>query len=88
MDLESFLIMPLQQLCKYPLLLKEIQQSTNAENDSTMQKALDELRTVVDEVNTRVREVESIVKLMAITNQISNGDVSSHNFIIIFFPWK
>jgi hypothetical protein len=78
LNLESFLIVPLQRLCKYPLLLKEIQkgQIAPAEQEA-MQQALEEIRTVVNEVNNRVREVENLVKLMSISNAIDNGRVSS-----------
>eukprot|EP00339_Tiarina_fusa_P003038 CAMPEP_0117035226 /NCGR_PEP_ID=MMETSP0472-20121206/25032_1 /TAXON_ID=693140 ORGANISM="Tiarina fusus, Strain LIS" /NCGR_SAMPLE_ID=MMETSP0472 /ASSEMBLY_ACC=CAM_ASM_000603 /LENGTH=304 /DNA_ID=CAMNT_0004744635 /DNA_START=377 /DNA_END=1288 /DNA_ORIENTATION=+ len=66
--------MPLQRLCKYPLLLKEIQKvNPPGQDEKLMQSALDEIRSVVDDVNTRVREVENLVKLMSIANQISNG---------------
>ena len=75
LDLESFLIMPLQRLCKYPLLLKEIQK-TQAPDCPVMQSALDEIRSVVDDVNNRVRQVENLVKLMSVSNKITNGGVS------------
>lgn len=69
--------MPLQRLCKYPLLLKEIQKTGNLENNK-LQLALDQIRIVVDDVNTRVREVENLVKLISITNQLANGGVSKY----------
>jgi cell fate (sporulation/competence/biofilm development) regulator YmcA (YheA/YmcA/DUF963 family) len=77
LDLESFLIRPLQRLCKYPLLLKAIQKEElpPQENADELQTALDEIRAVVDDVNDRVREVENLVKLMSVANSIANSAV-------------
>ena len=77
LDLESFLIMPLQRLCKYPLILKEYQKSLNPNQAKMMQSGLNSFRKVVDDVNSRVKQVENLSKLMQISTEVSNGGVST-----------
>jgi len=57
-DLESFLIKPLQRICKYPLLLTEVLKvippgSSKREQDQLLQ-ALEEIKRVVASINAKV----------------------------------
>eukprot|EP01103_Thecamoeba_quadrilineata_P012981 TRINITY_DN3474_c0_g1_i2.p1 TRINITY_DN3474_c0_g1~~TRINITY_DN3474_c0_g1_i2.p1 ORF type:complete len:555 (+),score=136.68 TRINITY_DN3474_c0_g1_i2:31-1695(+) len=76
LPLDSFLILPLQRVCKYPLLLKELLQSTEStaeEEKQSLQQALDQLKQKVDQVNEKTREVEHLQKVLEIQGMVENG---------------
>jgi len=84
LDLEAFLIKPLQRLCKYPLLLKELLKNTGSDHPEfeVLHQARTEISEIVTKVNERVRQVENLNKLIAIQNEIetdSDMDIVMHN---------
>lgn len=74
-DLNSLLISPLQRLCKYPLLIKELIKTTSNEifGFDALQSAMEKIRSCVDEVNKKVTKVENLTKLTEIQLELSNG---------------
>ena len=76
LDVESFLIMPLQRLCKYPLILRELHSKCEEDTRdySVMSQAVLKVKDIVDKVNERVRKVEEVVRLTEIAQDIDNAD--------------
>lgn len=72
LDLEAFLITPLQRLCKYPMLLKELLKNTAPidPQHEPLQQSLEKIQNIVNQVNERVRKAENINKLIAISKDI------------------
>ena len=68
LDLESFLIKPMQRICRYPLLLKELHRFTPESHPDfqDLGKALDKIQAVVATVNERKRECENQQQVMSI----------------------
>jgi len=73
-DLNSLLISPLQRLCKYPLLLREMIKytPTSSPQHSILVDGYNELLSCVDNVNQKVKIVENLTKCTEITMNISN----------------
>jgi len=70
--LVGFLIKPVQRICKYPILLKELLKytpPTHVEYEN-LQAALDKIEQVVDYINERKRIAENTDKLTNIQNMI------------------
>ncbi|KAK5672798.1 hypothetical protein QVD99_000292 [Batrachochytrium dendrobatidis] len=67
MNLASFLLKPIQRICKYPLLLREIKKNTPDDHTDRdgLDKAIFQITGVVDFVNEKRRKVEQeqIMKL-------------------------
>ena len=72
-DLHSFLIMPLQRLCRYPLFCKELLKFTDSDSKASFQKGMDEIILCVEKVNERVKQVVNLTKLAEITLELSNS---------------
>lgn len=74
--LMSFLIKPVQRLCKYPLLLRELLKNTPATHPDRepLLAALSLTQSLVDEVNSSKREAENVRSMMAVTSQLSGAD--------------
>lgn len=72
---ESFLIKPLQRVCKYPLLLKELLRYTpeNHPDFPALNEAILKIKGIVDQINERTRQVESVLKLKAIAKNLVFG---------------
>ncbi|KAJ3116908.1 Myosin 10A, isoform D [Phlyctochytrium bullatum] len=73
MALSHFLLKPVQRICKYPLLLRELIRSTDeghpdAEN---LQKALMKIETVVTIVNEGARQAEAVHKMIELQNRFT-----------------
>jgi len=68
LTLAAFLVKPLQRVCKYPLLLRELVKRLpeNGAEHKLMQLALDKIAATVAVINERQRDVESNEKLFAI----------------------
>ncbi|KAI8853109.1 Dbl homology domain-containing protein [Chytridium lagenaria] len=67
LDIGGFLLKPVQRICKYPLLIKELLKHTaedHPDNDS-LKNAYDLINSVVDTVNERRRFVENQQKMLA-----------------------
>ena len=55
-DIKSFLIKPLQRLCKYPLLLKELKKYSPLKQNDHLERAMLEMSNVLDKVNESMHE--------------------------------
>ena len=85
LDLPSFLIKPLQRLCKYPLLLRELKSSME-ENDVNYQSttnALDVISQVVNGVNENKRMLDSYFEILRIQESIVDKVLFPSIIIII-----
>ena len=74
-DLNSFLISPLQRLCKYPLLLREMIKYTTpiSPERGALEIGYQAVLTCVENVNQKVKQVENITKLTEIAMELTNG---------------
>eukprot|EP01103_Thecamoeba_quadrilineata_P015392 TRINITY_DN4850_c0_g1_i1.p1 TRINITY_DN4850_c0_g1~~TRINITY_DN4850_c0_g1_i1.p1 ORF type:complete len:790 (+),score=169.57 TRINITY_DN4850_c0_g1_i1:57-2426(+) len=74
--LTAFLIKPVQRICKYPLLLREIQNYLSAEHSdyNNLTKAIETVETIVTEVNNSKTKIESILKIMDIQNSLEGAE--------------
>ena len=74
-DLKSFLIRPLQRLCKYPLLLRELVKLTSDSSPEmeSLQSGYQLICQSVDSVNLKVKQVENLTKLAEINMELTNG---------------
>ncbi|ELR11300.1 RhoGEF domain containing protein [Acanthamoeba castellanii str. Neff] len=71
-DIGSFIIKPIQRICKYPLLLREIVQHTPKDHFDyeNLLAAVAKMTEVVTDVNENKRKVENVQKLLEIQNAI------------------
>lgn len=78
LDLASFLLKPIQRICKYPLLLRELLKNTPEDDtDHTLvQKGLNAINGVVQYVNTKQGEAELKQKMIQLISQLEPHDVS------------
>ncbi|KAH6592593.1 hypothetical protein BASA50_007969 [Batrachochytrium salamandrivorans] len=77
MDLSSFLLKPIQRICKYPLLLREIKKHTpDTHADSCgIDDAILKITGVVDYVNEKRRRAEQDQQLEITLGQLEFSDV-------------
>lgn len=76
LNLQGFLVKPLQRLCKYPLLLRELIKETEPGIDlNDLEQAFLDIKAILDEANERTREVEGLKKLQSIQKLLSKCDV-------------
>merc|ERR1712032_1264079 len=75
LNLFSFLIKPVQRLCKYPLLLKAILEHSNEDHPDyqNLIKAKQEIEVVVDYVNKKKKDAENLQTLLEIQNSFAPG---------------
>eukprot|EP00158_Paraphelidium_tribonemae_P002923 Partr_v1_DN25782_c0_g1_i1_m74648 putative guanine nucleotide exchange factor len=75
LNLESYLLKPVQRICKYPLLLREILKKTPAEHPDY--KGLEMAKAKIDEivatVNERTKQVEVMMKTLDALSRIKGG---------------
>jgi RhoGEF domain len=77
LDLASFLLKPIQRICKYPLLLKELLKNT-PESDldyKAVQKGLIAINGVVSYVNNKRGEAELRQKMFQLLAQMEPHEV-------------
>eukprot|EP01117_Protostelium_nocturnum_P013837 TRINITY_DN5208_c0_g2_i2.p1 TRINITY_DN5208_c0_g2~~TRINITY_DN5208_c0_g2_i2.p1 ORF type:complete len:722 (-),score=262.47 TRINITY_DN5208_c0_g2_i2:600-2765(-) len=69
---DSFLSRPVQRICKYPLLLKElINFATEDEQLKVLTLALRKMTDCITEINTRMRFTQSVKRMMEIQSFLS-----------------
>ncbi|KCV71332.1 hypothetical protein H696_02277 [Fonticula alba] len=73
MDLCSFLIKPVQRICKYPLLIREIIRHTPADHPDhpNLERAFQKIETVVTIVNEATRQAEGVHKMLYLRSRIN-----------------
>ncbi|KAJ3211735.1 Myosin 10A, isoform D [Dinochytrium kinnereticum] len=71
--LSHFLLKPVQRICKYPLLLREIIRNTDVDHpdSANLQKALMKIETVVTIVNEGARQAEVVHKMIELQNRFT-----------------
>lgn len=71
-ELQSFLLKPVQRLCKYPLLLKQLVKYTDptASNYNELVKALEISKKIANDINENQRRVENIEVLKKLYDKV------------------
>jgi len=72
LDIHSFLVMPLQRVCKYPLLLRELLAQTPAQHPDyqPLQKASQLIGETVITINEKKREAEEQAVMINLQNEL------------------
>jgi len=75
-SMEGFLLSPIQRLCRYPLLLKEVAKHTppNHPDHKPIHDALILMQKVCSNVNETKRQLEQLEKLEDLQNTIANWE--------------
>lgn len=75
LTLFGFLIKPIQRICKYPLLLKDLLKHTDEEHPDyeNLRKAQVKIEAVVEYVNERKRLAENLQKILDVQKQIDSS---------------
>lgn len=79
-ELQSYILKPIQRLCKYPLLLKELIKNTQENNDSNTHSAsyneliiaCNAMKDMANEVNEAQRRAENVEFLQQLIGRVSN----------------
>jgi hypothetical protein len=68
MEIESYMIKPLQRICKYPLLLQELIKVTpyDSSEHSKLTQIEHKIREIVKEINETQRRLDTLTKLSEI----------------------
>lgn len=76
LPLPSYLIKPIQRLCKYPLILKTIYRNTEESHPdyANLGEALVQMEKIVDYINEAKRATENSQKIMEIQSNIDGGE--------------
>lgn len=76
LDLITFLVMPVQRLCKYPLLLRELVKHTDEAHPDyhNLVNTIDTMSQLVTLVNQSARESENLQKILEIERSLSRAD--------------
>ncbi|EDO15047.1 hypothetical protein Kpol_367p2 [Vanderwaltozyma polyspora DSM 70294] len=73
LELQSFLYKPVQRLCRYPLLLKELLQSSNLSNNpKELEMALDIAKSIARSINDNQRRTENHEVVKKLYNRVVN----------------
>ncbi|KAI3648098.1 hypothetical protein MP228_005952 [Amoeboaphelidium protococcarum] len=75
LNLESFLLKPVQRICKYPLFLRELQKATpdDHKDKSRLEKASAKIDDIVSVVNERTKHLESMMLTIEAIKKIKGG---------------
>ena len=76
LNLGAYLIMPIQRLCKYPLLLREMLKCTPEDDEDRplLERALDAVSQTAKDVNEKSRDFESRRAVAQVQDEIEGGD--------------
>lgn len=76
LTLFSFLIKPIQRICKYPLLLRDLLKNTLTDHEDydNLVNALAKITEVVDYVNEKKRLAENLQKIIDVQSQIESNE--------------
>ncbi|SCW01420.1 LAFE_0D12178g1_1 [Lachancea fermentati] len=73
LELQSFLLKPVQRLCKYPLLLKELlQQSSDFGNHKELEMGLEISKSIARSINENQRRTENHVVVKKLYERVVN----------------
>uniref|UniRef100_A0A8D0LBS4 Phosphatidylinositol 3,4,5-trisphosphate-dependent Rac exchanger 1 protein n=1 Tax=Sphenodon punctatus TaxID=8508 RepID=A0A8D0LBS4_SPHPU len=77
--LEGYLLTPIQRICKYPLLLKELAKRTPAKHPDhqAVQNALQAMKTVCTNINETKRQMEKLEALEQLQSHIEGWEGSN-----------
>ncbi|XP_049637261.1 phosphatidylinositol 3,4,5-trisphosphate-dependent Rac exchanger 1 protein [Suncus etruscus] len=77
--LEGYLLSPIQRICKYPLLLKELAKRTPGKHPdhSAVQSALQAMKTVCSNINETKRQMEKLEVLEQLQSHIEGWEGSN-----------
>lgn len=76
LEIQDFLIKPVQRICKYPLLMKEILKGTipNTPDYFEMTEAFDKIRVLVSAINEKKKVAENERKKDVILSRLNSGN--------------
>ena len=79
LTLESYLIKPIQRICKYPLLLREVLKKTPETHPDfkDANDALEKIEAVITIVNNRTQHLDQSQKLLLLQSSIESDEVFS-----------
>lgn len=90
-ELPSFLIKPVQRICKYPLLMGELVKSTNKNWPcfAEMNDGLEAIKRVAEKVNETQRKHENIQAVEDLRRRVDETQVQKkiRRFIIVIVLW-
>eukprot|EP01086_Lenisia_limosa_P006836 TRINITY_DN26005_c0_g1_i1.p1 TRINITY_DN26005_c0_g1~~TRINITY_DN26005_c0_g1_i1.p1 ORF type:complete len:304 (+),score=45.25 TRINITY_DN26005_c0_g1_i1:33-914(+) len=74
LELKDFLIKPVQRVCKYPLLLRELLKATNEDHPDyfNLTEGLNKIRKTVDMINERHRERQNLERVSRVAQMLDN----------------
>jgi hypothetical protein len=76
LSLESFLIKPVQRICKYPLLIRELEKYSeragNQKDQAFLRQAAEKIEAVVTRVNEATRAAEEKQRILNLGNTIES----------------
>eukprot|EP00053_Salpingoeca_punica_P008435 m.75740 g.75740 ORF g.75740 m.75740 type:complete len:661 (-) comp14605_c0_seq1:25-2007(-) len=85
-SLEGYLLKPIQRICKYPLLLKELQKVTREDHPDfpSVDLALDSMREVAATINEEKRQSEQLSQLQSSWDGWEGPDLNATSSQLMF----
>lgn len=76
-DLASFLIQPMQRLCKYPLFFGQLEKYTPEDDDQSrfLKEGRMQVLSLVDEVNSKVNKISNLTALVEVNMRLENAEM-------------
>jgi len=83
----SFLIKPVQRICKYPLLIRELLRTTDEKHKDykNLEAAYEKLEMVVTVVNEATRQAEAVQRMLNIQARFSEVCLLSSPWVTFIF---